>query len=254
MSEAGRLSGRVAIVTGGGQGVGQGIARALAREGANVVVVGRTAETLNTTVASIEAYGVASLSICGSISDRETAERSVAETLRTFGRLDILVNNAHSFTPTTALEEMPLENMKINIESGLYGTFHFMQCSFPHMQPQGGSIINLGSYVGLASTPGYGAYAATKEAIRALSRTAAREWGKYRIRVNVINPAALSPTAKTYLADHPEHLKEVNARISLGYMGDPEQDIGRVAAFLAGDDAGYLTGQTINADGGQWMF
>ncbi len=254
MSETRRLVDRVAIVTGGGQGVGQGIAYALAKEGAHVVLTGRTVEKLHATAASIEQQGVRALSVCGSISDRETAQRSVDEAVRVFGRLDILVNNAHSFTPTIALEEMPLENMKINIESGLYGTFHFMQCAFPHLKSKGGSIINLGSYVGLASTVGYGAYSATKEAIRALSRTAAREWGKYKIRVNVINPAALSPTAKAYLADHPEHLKEVIDRVALGYMGDPEDDIGRVAVFLAGDDARYLTGQTINADGGQWMF
>src|SRR5262249_14570252 len=100
---------------------------------------------------------------------------------------------------------------------------------------------------------GFGIYAATKEAIRGLSRVAAREWGQYGIRVNVLCPAALSPIAVTYLAEHPEQAEMYRREIALGRFGDPEQDIGPAALFLASDDSRYVTGQTINVDGGQMM-
>jgi NAD(P)-dependent dehydrogenase (short-subunit alcohol dehydrogenase family) len=241
-------------VTGGGQGVGYGIAMALAKQGANIVLTGRTLEKLRTAAAAIEKHGVGVRCVAGSVAERAMAVRATAEAKSAFGRLDILVNNAHTFTPTISLEQMPEENLRINLESGLFGTFYFMQEAFPLLSARGGSIINLGSYNGLASPVGYGAYSATKEAIRALSRTAAREWGKHKIRVNVINPAALSPVAVEYLKNHPEHMKEVTERSALGYVGDPELDIGSVALFLASDESRFVTGQTINADGGQWMF
>jgi NAD(P)-dependent dehydrogenase (short-subunit alcohol dehydrogenase family) len=254
LTESRRLQGRVAIVTGGGQGVGQGIAFALARHGMDIVLTGRTTEKIRASAQQVETLGVRALAIGGSVNDPETAGRTASEAIKAFGRIDVLVNNAHSFTPAMALDQMPLENMKINVESGLYGTFHCMQAVFPYMKDRGGSIINLGSYNGLESPVGYGAYSPTKEAIRALSRTAAREWGRHKIRVNVINPAALSPTAVQYLDKHPEHLEVVKARVALGYLGDPERDIGGVAVFLASEESQYVTGQTINADGGQWMF
>jgi NAD(P)-dependent dehydrogenase (short-subunit alcohol dehydrogenase family) len=100
---------------------------------------------------------------------------------------------------------------------------------------------------------GFGIYAATKEGVRGLSRVAAREWGRYNIRVNVINPAALSPAAVEFLAAHPEEAKGYKSQIALGRFGDPTDDIGPVAAFLAGPDSRYVTGQTINTDGGLVM-
>jgi NAD(P)-dependent dehydrogenase (short-subunit alcohol dehydrogenase family) len=128
-----------------------------------------------------------------------------------------------------------------------------MQAVFPHMKETGGSIINFGSREGVFGGVGFGIYAATKEAIRGLSRTAAREWGKHNIRVNVICPAALSPAAVTFLADHPKEAEYYKGQIALGYFGDPAADIGPVAVFLAGPESRYVTGQTVNADGGQMM-
>jgi NAD(P)-dependent dehydrogenase (short-subunit alcohol dehydrogenase family) len=139
------------------------------------------------------------------------------------------------------------------VGSGFGGTYHHMMAALPLLKVNGGSIINLGSREGIFGGVGHAIYAGNKEGVRGLSRAAAREWGKYKIRVNVICPAALSPVAVKYLADFPEQAAMYLKEISLGYFGDPEEDIGPVALFLASDDAGYITGQTINADGGQMM-
>jgi NAD(P)-dependent dehydrogenase (short-subunit alcohol dehydrogenase family) len=128
-----------------------------------------------------------------------------------------------------------------------------MQAAFPHMKESGGSIINFGSREGVFGGVGFGIYAATKEAIRGLSRTAAREWGKHNIRVNVICPAALSPAAVKFLAENPKEAEYYRSQIALGYFGDPAADIGPVAVFLASAESRYVTGQTINAEGGMTM-
>ena len=246
----GKLTGKVAIVTGGGQGVGLGIAQAFGREGASLVITGRTEDKLR--LAASELAGPVAISV-GDAAARADAERAVRTALESFGRLDILVNNAQSSKPGTALEDTDDEIIRLTVESGLYGTIHHMQAAFPHMKAHGGSIINLGSREGIMGGAGFGIYAATKEAIRGVSRVAAREWGRWGIRVNVICPAALSPIAITYLAEHPEQAEMYRGEISLGRFGDPEQDIGPAAVFLAGDDSRYVTGQTINVDGGQTM-
>jgi NAD(P)-dependent dehydrogenase (short-subunit alcohol dehydrogenase family) len=243
------LTGRVGIVTGAGTGIGQGIAIALAKQGVNLVIVGRTLETLNSTIASVEKTGASIRYVKGSIAERETAKRAVAEAISAFGRLDVVVNNAHTFSSYFDISETPEENFRIHMESGFFGTLYFMQAAFPHMRERGGSIINVGSIAGLEGWATMAPYNVTKEAIRALSRTASREWGKYKIRVNVIVPSAHSKIADEYLSD-PEILKATLARIPLGYIGDPELDIGRVAVFLASEDSRYISGQTLQVDGG----
>ena len=249
----GKLAGKVAIVTGGGQGIGLGIARSFAAEGAALVITGRTEAKLQAVVPELEKLG-AQVALCaGDARRREDAERAVATAVERFGHLDILVNNAQSSKPGTPLEESDDETIRLTIESGLYGTIHHMQAAFPHLKLQGGSIINFGSREGIFGGAGFGIYAATKEAIRGVSRVAAREWGKHGIRVNVLCPAALSPIAVKYLAEHPEQAEMYRKEISLGRFGDPEQDIGPAALFLASDDSRYITGQTINVDGGQMM-
>jgi NAD(P)-dependent dehydrogenase (short-subunit alcohol dehydrogenase family) len=154
---------------------------------------------------------------------------------------------------------MPLDNptleehVRINMDSALIGSLQLMQCVFPHMRDNGGgSIINMGSSYGLRCEPGFLGYAASKEAIRALTRTAAREWGKHKIRVNTILPSALSPKARWYLEETNTYQLEV-AKTSFGYIGEPE-DIGPAAVFLASDESRYITGQTIGVDAGSTMF
>jgi NAD(P)-dependent dehydrogenase (short-subunit alcohol dehydrogenase family) len=244
-----RLAGRTAIITGAGTGVGQGIAVAMAKQGANIVICGRTPETLEDTRERVEAAGGRIVCLEGSVADRDCAPRVVAKAVETFGRLDIVVNNAHTFSPTLPLDETPEDDFRQHMESGFFGTLYFMQAAFPHMKEKGGSIINLASIAGIAGWPLFTPYAAAKEAIRGMSRSAARDWGKYRIRVNVIVPSSHSRITDEYFKD-PAAMEAVVATIPLGYMGDPELDIGGVAVFLASEDARYVTGQTIQADGG----
>jgi NAD(P)-dependent dehydrogenase (short-subunit alcohol dehydrogenase family) len=248
-----KLAGRVAIVTGGGQGIGLGIARSFAAAGASLVITGRSEEKLQGVVAELETLG-GTVAICpGDTRIRADAERTIRVAIDHFGQLDVLVNNAQSSVPGTPLEDIDDDAIRLTVESGLFGTLHHMQAAFPHLKERGGSIINFGSREGIFGGPGFGIYAATKEGIRGLSRVAAREWGRHKIRVNVLCPAALSPVALKYLDANPEQAEMYRKEISLGYFGDPEADIGPAALFLASDDSRYVTGQTINVDGGQMM-
>jgi NAD(P)-dependent dehydrogenase (short-subunit alcohol dehydrogenase family) len=248
-----KLSGKTAVVTGAGQGVGLGIARMFARQGAALVISGRTEQKLKDVEPELKELG-ATVAVCvGDARSRPDAERVIRTAIDRFGRLDILVNNAQTLVPGTPLEDIDDATIQSTVESGLYGTLFHMQAAFPHMKGQGGSIINLGSREGIFGGLGFGIYAATKEGIRGLSRVAAREWGKHKIRVNVICPAALSPAAVKFLADYPEQAAMYRKEIALGYFGDSEMDIGPAALFLASDESRYVTGQTLNVDGGQMM-
>lgn len=248
-ADKGKLHGRTAIVTGAGTGIGQGTAVAFAKEGANQVLVGRTLETLQETGKLIEQAGGKVHYVQGSVTDSATAEKAVSEAVSVFGGLDIVVNNAHTFSANLTLIETPEADMRTHMESGFFGTYYFMQAAFPHMKEKGGSIINFGSVAGLMGWPNFAPYAASKEAIRAMSRVASREWGPHKIRVNVIVPASHSKKADEYMSDL-EVAKATLASIPMGYLGDPELDIGRVAVFLASDDSRYITGRTIQVDGG----
>lgn len=247
------LAGKVALITGAGQGVGLGIAQAYAAAGANLVITGRDAAKLDVAAADLRKLGAEVECVSGDARLRATAEADVAAAIARFGQIDVLVNNAQSSVPFVPLEQIDDATISLTIESGLYGTLYHMQAAFPHMQASGGSIINLGSREGEFGGIGFGIYAATKEGIRGLSRTAAREWGKHGIRVNVICPAALSPAAKTFLESNPKQAEYYLSQVALGYFGDSLEDIGPVAVFLASTASKYVTGQTINVDGGQMM-
>lgn len=250
-----RLSGKVVVITGGGQGIGLSIAHACADEGASVLVTGRDAAKLEDAVSGLRARGAKAAYEVATAGVRADAVRAIAKAVEQFGRLDVLVNNAQTQTNDGApLETLDDDFIEMNVRSGLYGTIHHMQAAFPHMKDSGGSIINLGSLAGIVGRTGFGAYAATKEGIRGVSRVAAREWGEYGIRVNVLCPVALSPTAADYARKHPEEVKAALKQLALGRIGDSAKDIAPIAVFLASDESKFLTGQTINADGGQVMF
>jgi NAD(P)-dependent dehydrogenase (short-subunit alcohol dehydrogenase family) len=248
------LDGKVAIVTGAGQGIGEAIAVGYAREGARVILTGRTKAKLDEVVAKIADGGGEALALEALAGNREHAKRTVGEAIARWGRIDVLVNNAHTFTDYLPIEDPKMEdNLRIDMESAFIGSFQLMQIAFPHMRDQGGgSIINMGSSYGIRCEPGFLAYAASKEAIRALTRTAAREWGPHRIRVNTILPSALSPKAIWYMEETKTYDLELS-KVALGRFGGPD-DIAPLAVFLASDDGDYITGQTIGADGGSTMF
>ncbi|MFF0043010.1 SDR family NAD(P)-dependent oxidoreductase [Streptomyces mirabilis] len=247
-----RLSGKTALVTGGGQGVGRGIALALAAEGAAVVITGRTERTLKDTAAEITGRGGRAHAVVGDVGERDDVDRMVAETVREFGGLDVLVNNAQT-SVQRRLEDTSYGDVELTYRSGPLATFHAMQSALPHLKASRGSVVNLGSSAAVQGEASFAAYAMAKEAIRGLTRVAAREWGAYGIRVNVVCPAALSPAAEAFFAARPEKAESVLAGIPLGRMGDPETDIGRAVAALVSEDMAYLTGATLMLEGGRTL-
>jgi NAD(P)-dependent dehydrogenase (short-subunit alcohol dehydrogenase family) len=247
-----RLAGKVAIVTGASQGIGLAIARAYVREGAAVVLSARRGEVLEEETRKLEEAGGKVLAITADVALREDANRTIAAAVERFGRIDILVNNAQT-TRQAGVENITDEAIALTFGSGLFGTLFHMQAAFPHLKERGGSIVNFGTRQGIYGEPGDGIYGANKEGVRALSRSAAREWGQFGIRVNVINPAGLSPAAARFFEENPERGQKYMEDISLRRFGDLDTDIAPVAVFLASEDSRYVTGQTINADGGQIM-
>jgi NAD(P)-dependent dehydrogenase (short-subunit alcohol dehydrogenase family) len=176
---------------------------------------------------------------------------AVAEALRAFGRIDILVNNAQIQRQQVSFEDTTDDDMDVVLGSGVLGTFRFMQACFPALRRRGGKVVNVASAAGLVGYPGWASYAVSKEGIRALTKVAAREWGRYRINVNVICPVAETPSFQEWGRNHPELAKAMKDAIPLGRLGDPQSDIGRAVVFLASSDADFVTGLTMMVDGGQ---
>jgi 2-hydroxycyclohexanecarboxyl-CoA dehydrogenase len=246
----GRLDGKIAIVTGGGQGIGRGIALALATEGAAVTVTGRSPDKLAAVVQEITATGGRAIAASGDVGIRADVARWVEVTAAEYGTVDILVNNAQS-SVQRGLEKTTDEDIEIAFRSGTLGTLYAMQACLPYLKRRGGSIVNFGSPAAINGDRSFGAYAVAKEGIRALTKVAAHEWGRYDIRANVISPAALSPAAAKFRDAYPERFAAVLAETPLGRLGDPVADIGRAVVALSSDDLRYLTGATLVLDGGR---
>jgi NAD(P)-dependent dehydrogenase (short-subunit alcohol dehydrogenase family) len=244
------LSGKVAIVTGAGQGVGQGIALALASKGAKIVAMGRTLGKLEETCRLVEKRGGLAHPVAGDVKNAADLERCVEQAVATFGGVQILVNNAQQ-VPLGPLNGLTEEQISDGWESGPLATFRMMKLCYPHLKGDG-CIINLASTAARRwDATGYGAYAAVKEAVRAFTRGAASEWGQDNIRANVILPHAKSPALQWWTENNPEEAAAFVATIPLKRIGECEQDIGEVVAFLCSDAANYISGQSIAVDGGQ---
>lgn len=249
-----QLAGRTAIVTGAGQGLGRGIALVLAERGAAVVLNGRTPAKLEAVKAEIDAAGGRCVTAFGDIGVRADVGRVVETALAAFGGIDILINNAQASTPDVSVLGVTDENLELTFRSGALGTLFAMQACHPHLKARGGgSIVNFGSSTALAGDAGFAAYIMTKEAIRGLSRIAAKEWGPDGIRVNVICPAAMSPSAQAFAERSPARFARVVRGIPLGRFGDPVADVGRAVAALVSDDFSFLTGATLMLDGGRLL-
>lgn len=247
----GKLDGKVAIITGGGRGLGRGFAMAMAKEGAAIVIPEYNEEILTPTIKELKDLGTEALGIVCNVRFKDQVDAAVATAIQEFGTVDILVNNAQQYWVGIPLEEQTEEKMRLTWESGCLGALFFMQACFPYMKEHGGKIINLYSGTAMGGEKGQASYVATKGAVQALSRVAAREWGKYKINVNLISPAAMSPGLEAFRIGNPEKYAAAEANNPLGKIGgDPETDIGHVAVFLASSDSDYITGQTILVDGG----
>ena len=244
------LEGKVALVTGAGQGVGQGIAFALAAEGVSVAVTGRTEEKLVRTVAAIVESGGKALALVCDVKNPADLAKAVEDTVAHFGGLNILVNNAQE-VPIGTLMDVTDDQFTAGFESGPLATMRLMKLAYPHLEGDG-CIVNLASTAAKRwDMTGYGAYAAVKEGIRSLTRAAACEWGKDDIRTNVILPHAKSPGLAWWMENNPEEAAAFQASIPQRRVGECEEDIGRFVVQLCSESSRYVNGQTIALDGGQ---
>lgn len=248
-----KLKGKIAIVTGAGQGIGRGIAEAFACEGADVVINDLTADSRTDEVAkNIQEKGRRAIVIAGDVSRRADVERIFDTAWAELGPADILANNAgiETIIPFTELTDEQWEavtNTNLKSEWMCSQTF----CKRLIAEGRKGAIINIGSIQAARVLPGRTHYAPSKLAIEALTRNISAEVGAYGIRVNCIHPGLIDTPMIQWVLKSPEILPQVVAQISLGRPGLPAE-IGSVAAFLASDEASYVTGQSLYVDGG-WV-
>lgn len=242
-----RLAGRNAVITGAAHGIGRGLARRFAREGASVVVADFDGTLGQATANAITAEGHAARFVAVDVTDKQ----QVLAMIEAAGPVDILVNNAWRGQGIARIENKTDEQFETAFRMGLFAGQWTMRAVYPQMKAQGwGRIINMASLSGVNAHMGSADYNAAKEALRALTRTAAREWARYGICCNIVCPAALSESARRIMAQQPGMIERISAANPMGRMGDPETDIGGVCVFLASDDAAYLTGNTLFVDGG----
>jgi NAD(P)-dependent dehydrogenase (short-subunit alcohol dehydrogenase family) len=247
----GRLENRVAIVTGAGQGIGRGIARRFAREGARVLVAEWNAEKGERTARELAPLGGEGRFVRTDVGDQGQVQLAVEAALEAWDRIDILVNNAWSGPPMGRVEWKTTEEMEWALRVGFLSNFWSMQAVFPYMKRQGGGrIINMCSLNGVNAHMYTVPYNTAKEAVRTLTRTAAREWAPFNILCNAICPAAATDAYRAMMDANPEMEKAILAAHPMHRMGDPEEDIGGAALFLASDDSRYVTGNTLFVDGG----
>jgi NAD(P)-dependent dehydrogenase (short-subunit alcohol dehydrogenase family) len=223
----GRLEGKVAIVTGAGQGIGRGIALTLAGEGARVAVVDINPDTAASTAKEIEKRGGRAVAIRCDVGVRTQADAAIAAAMKEFGTIDILVNDAQRIIGEIKLEEMTDEVVQQSMQSGFMGSFYFMQGCFQYMRANGGKIVNVGSAAGTEGMARWGAYAATKEAIRAITRVAAKEWGRYKINVNAICPASMTPAIEAWMKTDPDDFNASLAHMPWAAMVTPRMTLRR---------------------------
>jgi NAD(P)-dependent dehydrogenase (short-subunit alcohol dehydrogenase family) len=247
----GRLDGKVAVITGASYGIGRGLALRFAKEGARLVLCSRTASKAQEMLDEVRALTPDVRYLAIDVGERAQVERLIGEAQRAYGRLDVLVNNAQTVMPWTPLEDKPGDDFTTTFATGLYATLWAMRAAFPLMQAQGGGrIVNFGSIFGINGSRWASDYAACKEAIRGLTRSAANEWGRYGITVNVVLPSAESAASKAFRENRPEEYRLMRGRVPLVRHGDPESDIAGAILGLVGDEGRFITGETLFLDGG----
>ena len=246
----GRLAGKVAVVTGASKGIGAGIAKRLAGEGAAVTVnYASSRDAAERVVSEITAEGGKAIAVQADVSKPGEIRQLFEQTTQAFGRVDILVNNAgvYQFAP---LDEVTEQELRRQFDLNVLGLILTTQEAVRHFGTDGGSVINIGSVASQATPPTSVVYTATKGAVDAVTRVLAKELGTRKIRVNSINPGVVE-TEGTHQGGiiGSDFEQQVVAQTPLGRFAQPE-DIAPVAAFLASDEAGWLTGEVVVASGG----
>lgn len=244
-----RLKDRVAIVTGGGQGIGKAIALEFARQGAKVAVMGRRQEPLDKVVEQVKAEGGQGLALAGDVNNLADIDRVVSETVKAYGQLDILVNVAGILIST----DVPGHSEEIwdsTLDTNVKGTFFMIQRALPEMLKQGrGKIINIASIAGEIGFPNAAAYCASKGAIQGLTKALAMELAPQGINVNCIGPGDVETPLNRHLLQDPVYLKSRVDQTPAGRVGQP-RDIAPGAVYLASDEAEWVHGVTLFIDGG----
>lgn len=243
-----RLADHVAIVTGAGRGIGRAIAIAFAEAGANVALAARRPETLEEVRGEIEARGRRALCVPTDVTDSAQLDRLLERTVETFGRLDVVVNNAGGTPPTVALmvEDSELEAA---FHFNVTAAFHLSRRAAPHLAKSRGSIVNVSSAMSHLVDSGFVAYGTCKAAVNHMTRLLAYEWAP-KVRVNAIAAGATMTDALGAFVHMGDLIQQMEAKTPLGRLAEPE-DIAAAALFLASDDAAFITGVVLPVDGGQ---
>ena len=239
---------RVALVTGAADGIGAGVDRRLVEDGLRVVAVDIDEERAR---ASIADFGDQAIFVSADVARESDVVNMVARARDTFGRVDILVNNAWGGGGMGRVEKKSNELLRHGIDVAFFAAFWAMREVFPEMKERGwGRVVNMCSLNGVNAHMGTLEYNVGKESLRTLTRTAAREWAPTGVVVNAVCPAAKSAAFHRVMGAHPELIAAADASNPMGRIGDPYLDIAPVVSFLVGDDCRYMTGNTVFVDGG----
>lgn len=246
---SGALDGKVAVVTGGGRGLGRAIAVGLAEAGADVAVIGRTSDVLDSAVTEIQAHGRRGLAVTADLLELDGIPTLFERVRSGLGGLDILVNSAGVQLTGPSLEVTPAE-WRSTIDSNLTTLFFCCQAAGRHFADQGhGKIVNLGSTFSIVGFPEFAAYCASKGAVHQLTRTLASEWAPLGINVNAIGPTAVRTEMNAYLLDDPSFLEFFVPKVPAGRTGQPSDVVG-AAVFLASPQSDFVHGHLLLVDGG----
>ena len=251
-NNAGVLSGKVAIVTGAGQGIGRGIARRFIREGAQVVIAEINEDSGKQVEVELKELGGEAVFVATDVSKKDQVARMVATAVEHFGGVDILVNNATKLPQQVLMEDKTDAMLEEQLAVNVWGMWWGMQAVMPIMRKRGGGkIVNFSSIDAESGAWLHSDYSIAKAGIQSMTRSAAMDWGRYNIMVNCVAPTAITGPFEEMCRHRPE-LREMAAKQRpIGRLGDPEDDIAPVVVMLASDGAHYVTGVTVPVDGGK---
>ena len=243
------LRDQVALVTGASQGIGRAIAVELAKVGAHVAVCGRRLDALEAVAAAVRAEGRRALALACDVRDAGQVEAAVARTVETFGRLDLLVNNA-AYRIRSPLEDLPRKEWDAMVDTNLTGVFLLCQAAGRVMiRQRAGKIVNVSSVAGRSGSRGLAAYAATKAAVTVLTQSLGAEWAKHGLRVNAVAPGPVETEGVLEVWKTPAMIAQASREVPLQRLGRPEE-IAWAVIYLASPQADFITGETLYVSGG----
>ncbi|MBI2206109.1 MAG: SDR family oxidoreductase [Candidatus Rokubacteria bacterium] len=243
------LRDRVAIVTGASQGIGRAIAVEVAKVGAHVVLCSRRLSALEAVAEAVRAEGCRALAVECDVREAAQVERAVAQSVETFGRIDLLVNNA-GYRIRSRLEDLPRHEWDAMVATNLTGVFLFSQAVGRVMiRQRGGKIVNVSSVAGRSGSRGLAAYAATKAGVTVLTQSLGAEWAKHGILVNAVAPGPVETEGVLEVWKTPAMIANAGREVPLGRVGRPEE-IAWAVIFVASDQANFMTGETVYVSGG----